>query len=183
MIKPKMLNKHSVLFIVNILKKLHISVYLSIPLLCLLLILPKQLIYLFMLIILFHSIGKLYENKSRSINLLHKVTEDNIDPSDNAKTTDTYQESEFKDTLFINQVVDKKEYYILHDFKVDWKICIEGTIIHITTVKLFYHDSKTTAKIYIFDNNIDIYFDDNITLEFLYYKLQECDSFLELTTS
>lgn len=182
MIKTKKLNKYSILFIINILKRLHISTYLLVPFLFSLLILPKQLIYIVMLISLIYSISKLYKNKSNKINYSPRPIVVNTDLFNNVESTDISHESEFKDTLFINQVVNKKEYYTLHDFEVDWKVYIEETIISITVVKLFYYDNRTIAKIYVLDNSIDIYFDDSITLEMLYYKLQECSSFSDLSS-
>ncbi|MDB3084274.1 hypothetical protein C4097_06830 [Clostridioides difficile] len=182
MIKVKKLNKHSLFFIVSVFKRLRVSIYLLISLSCLLLTLPKQLIYFLLLILLFHSINKLYKSKPSNINFPYKTIKSNIYSFDNIKAIDTYHESEFKDTLFINQVIDEKEYYTLHDFEVDWKVYIEETIINITVVKLFYYDNRTIAKIYVFDNRIDIFFDDSITLEMLYYKLQECSSFSELSS-
>lgn len=182
MIKTKKLNKYSILFIINILKRLHISAYLLVPFLFSLLILPKQLIYIFMLISLIYSISKLYKNKSDKINYSPIPIVVNTDLFNSVEVEGTSHESEFKDTLFINQVIDEKEYYTLHDFKVDWKVYIEETIINITVVKLFYYDNRTIAKIYVFDNRIDIYFDDSITLETLYYKLQECSSFSEFSS-
>ncbi|MGX8128373.1 hypothetical protein ACWTV9_19095 [Clostridioides difficile] len=176
MIKTKKLNKYNILYIVNILKKLRISTYLLIPLLFFLLVLPKQLIYISILTLLFYSISKLYENKP------YKSIEVDTEPFNNVETTNESHESKFKDTLFINQIIDKKEHCILHNFKVHWKIYLEEMVIDITTVKLFYYDNGTIAKIYVFDNSIDIYFDDSITLEMLYYKLQECSSFSDLSS-
>lgn len=135
-----------------------------------------------MLISLIYSISKLYKNKSNKTNYSHKPIVVNTNLFNNVETANTSYEPEFKDTLFINQVVYKREYYTLHDFEVDWRVYIEETIINITVVKLFYYNNRTIAKIYVFDNNIDIYFNNSITLEMLYYKLQECSSFSDLSS-